>query len=224
MNTKNMENMKNMKNMKNAQHRGRILKGALMMAALSVGLMASSGPASANYGYGSPIDRSGAYLGFSGMGNFILNQANAPVNGFIDHGGGLGIFFGWRIVPMFALELGYAVNFHNPVEDPDGVLVDALILHAFTFDGKLIFPNPSIVRPFLQLGLGVYELATYADRTLYRNGIGFQFGGGLDIWLNRVISIGGRILYHGIAFTQNIWDHRPFLSTLSVEINLQIHF
>ncbi|MDY0003338.1 MAG: outer membrane beta-barrel protein [Polyangia bacterium] len=202
----------------------RIFRSPLMMAVLGIALVAGSTPAAANYGYGTPIDRSGAYLGISGMGNIVLNQANAPVNGFIDQGGGLGLFLGWRIMPMFALELGYAVNFHNPVQDPNGVTVDALVLHAFTLDGKLIFPNRSIVRPFLQLGLGIYELATYADNTFYRNGIGLQLGGGLDVWLGRTLSIGGRILYHGIAFTQYIYEHRPFLSTLSIEINLQVHF
>lgn len=201
-----------------------VSRGLLMMAVLGAGIMASAGPAAARYGYGSPIDRGGAYLGISGMGNFVLNQSNAPVDGFIDQGGGLGLFFGWRFAPMFALELGYAVNFHNPVQYPDGAIVDSLVLHAFTLDGKLIFPNRSIVRPFLQLGLGIYELATYADNTFYRNGIGLQLGGGLDVWLGRSLSIGGRILYHGIAFTQYIYEHRPFLSTLSVEVNLQVHF
>ncbi len=219
-----MKNIKNMKSLKSTRSLKSFLRGALMITVLCIGLVASSAPADAQYQYRMSIDRSGAYLGFSGMGNFILNQAKAPVNGFIDHGGGVGIFLGWRMFPMFALELGYAASFHNPVRDPDGELANILILHAFTLDGKLIFPNPSFVRPFLQGGLGVYELATHANRTSYRNGIGIQLGGGLDFWLNRTISIGGRILYHGIAFTQQIYNHRPFLSTLSVECNIQIHF
>lgn len=216
--------MKNIKNIKNTRSLKSFLRGSLIIAVLCIGLVASSAPAAAQYRNRKPIDRSGAYLGFSGMGNFILNQAKAPVDGFIDHGGGVGIFLGWRIVPMFALELGYAASFHNPVRDPDGDLANILLLHAFTLDGKLIFPNRSYVRPFLQGGLGVYELATHADNTSYRNGLGFKLGGGLDFWLNRTISIGGRILYHGIAFTQHIHDHRPFLSTLSVECNIQILF
>jgi hypothetical protein len=80
------------------------------------------------------------------------------------------------------------------------------------------------VRPFLQAGLGLYELGSYPGNGDYHNGLGFQLGGGLDIFLNHFVSIGGRALYHGIYFTQQIGGDNPFLSTVSVEGNLQLHF
>jgi hypothetical protein len=194
------------------------------MTVLSVALLAASAPALAQYPSEYSIDRRGVYLGFAGMGNFVVNQSSAPVDGFIGQGGGFALFLGYRIAPMFALELAYSLNVHNPVQYNTGEMIDALLLHAGTLDLKVLFPNRSIVRPYLQGGLGIYELASYADSTLYRNGIGFQLGGGLDIWLNRIFSIGGRVLYHGIFFTQEIASYRPFLSTVSLEINLQAHF
>ncbi len=196
----------------------------LAMAAVGAALLVASGPASAQWRQRADIDRPGVYLGLAGMGNFVVNQANAPVNGFIGQGGGFGLAFGVRIAPMFALELAYSLNVHNPVQYWTGEVIDALLLHAGTLDLKILFPNRSIVRPYLQAGAGVYELASYADYTQYRNGVGFQLGGGLDIWLNRIFSLGGRALYHGIFFTQHIGDYRPYLSTVSVEINLQAHF
>jgi hypothetical protein len=197
--------------------------GVLVLAAVGVALLVCPRPAAAQRLTLQAIDRPGVYLGLAGMGNFVINQANAPVTGFIDQGGGFGLFLGGRLAPMFALELGYSLNIHTPV-DQGGVTVDALLLHAWTLDAKVIFPNRSNVRPYFQIGFGVYELASYADSTLYRNGIGFQIGGGLDFWLNRFWSIGFRALYHGIYFTQSVYDYHPFLSTVSVEGNVQIHF
>jgi hypothetical protein len=199
------------------------VRSSLVMAVVGVALLLAPGSAAAQRQAGPPIDRPGIYLGVAGMGNFVVNQANAPVDGFIDQGGGFSLFIGARLAPMFALELGYALNIHNPV-DQGGETVDALLLHAWTLDGKVIFPIRSPVRPYFQFGFGVYELASYANSTLYRNGIGFQLGGGLDFWLNRVWSIGFRALYHGIYFTQSIGETKPFLSTVSVEGNLQVHF
>jgi hypothetical protein len=199
------------------------IRCSLVMAVVGVALLVAPGFAAAQRRPGPPIDRPGIYLGVAGMGNFVVNQASAPVDGFIDQGGGFSLFLGVRLAPMFALELGYALNIHNPVEQ-GGETVDALLLHAGTLDLKVIFPNRSNVRPYFQVGLGVYELASYADSTLYRNGVGFQLGGGLDLWLNRFWSIGFRVLYHGIAFTQEIGTDKPFLSTVSVEGNLQLHF
>ena len=197
------------------------VRGALLMVAVAVALVVAPRLAAAQE---ERIDKRGVYLGFAGMGNFVVNQASAPVNGFISHGGGFSVFLGVRVGYMVALEAAYALNIHNPVQNSSGVTVDALLLHAGTLDLKILFPNGSSVRPFIQAGLGVYELASYADRTDYRNGVGFQLGGGLDIWLTRHLSIGGRVLYHGIYFTQDIDGDRPFLSTLSIEGNLQVHF
>lgn len=211
---------------------GRAARGTLALAVVCAALSAAPAPAAAEAYYHYTIDRRGFYIGFAGMGNFVVNQARAPVNGFIDQGGGFSFMLGWRVAPMFALEAAYTLSIHNPVQEENGEVINVLLLHAFTFDGKLIFPNRSVVRPFLQAGFGVYELATHLDGAHYRNGLGFQLGGGLDIWVSRTVSIGGRALYHGIFFTQYLYyyshyyssNYKPFLSTVSVELNLQIHF
>ena len=122
---------------------------ALAMTAIGVALLVASGPASAQWRQRADIDRPGVYLGLAGMGNFVVNQANAPVNGFIGQGGGFGLFLGVRIAPMFALELAYALGVHNPVQYWTGEVIDALLLHAGTLDLKILFPNRSIVRPYL---------------------------------------------------------------------------
>jgi hypothetical protein len=219
-----------------------LVRGSLVLAVV-VALLALPRPAAAHYtgyphrhvygpGYGPErfnIDRPGVYLGLGGVGAIILNQANSdPADpDFISHGGGGQVFLGVRIAPMFALEFGYAQTGHNAVTDGYGNLVDYLALHALTADAKLIFPNRSNVRPYVQGGVGYYALTQgYGDPT---SGGGFQLGGGVDIWLNPWWSLGGRILYHGIKFTDIGGDYRipgnkPFLSYASLDLNIQLHF
>jgi hypothetical protein len=206
---------------------------------LGVMLLALPSVASAQYYYArprphyygapgvSPIDRPGMYLGISGMGDFVVNQANSSVGDFIGQGGGFGLMLGVRLNPVFALEFGYQETLHNPVEDVYGNTIDWLGLHGVTADIKLIFPNPSNVRPYIQGGVGFYGLA-YAFSDWVASGGGFQLGGGLDIWLNPWWSLGARLLYHGIYLNDITYadgsSESPFLSTVSIEGNLQIHF
>ncbi len=229
-----------------------LFRGSLALAVV-IALLALPGAASAHYtgyphrhvyGYGyapgAPgmpgmpsynIDRPGVYLGGAFVGAIILNQANSDPSdpNFIDHGGGGNLHLGVRIAPMFALEFGYTLTGHNTVTDAYGNVIDYLAIHALTLDGKLIFPNRSNVRPYVQAGVGYYALTqSFTDPT---SGGGFQLGGGLDIWLNPWWSLGGRSLYHGVKF-QNIGgayapavgNNAPFLSYAELEINLQVHF
>ena len=222
-----------------------LVRGSLVLAVV-VALLALPRPAAAHYtgfphrhvygyqpaqpGYpGMPrfnIDRPGVYLGGALVGNIIINQADAPGGqNFISHGGGGALFLGVRISPHFALEFGYTQTAHNPVEDYWGNILDYLALHALTADAKIIFPNQSNVRPYIQGGLGYYILTQqYSDAT---SGGGFQLGGGVDIWLNPWWSLGGRVLYHGIKFADvgnGTTASKPFLSTASLDLNLQVHF
>jgi hypothetical protein len=76
--------------------------------------------------------------------------------------------------------------------------------------------------------VGFYVLSDAYSSEIASGG-GFQLGGGLDFWLNPWWSVGGRLLYHGIQFTSFIEpqinrSNSPFLSTVSLEFNAQIHF
>jgi hypothetical protein len=222
-----------------------LFRGSLVLAAFAV-LMTLPRPAAAQYYYPQPyygpprpaygvpviapqlrIDRPGVYLGGALVGNIVLSQVDSPGgNDFISHGGGGQLFLGIRLHPYFALEFAYAQTAHNPVQDYWGNTIDYLALHALTADGKIIFPNRSNVRPYIQVGLGYYILTqNYNDAV---SGGGLQLGGGVDIWLNPWWSLGGRVLYHGIKFADVGYagsvTGKPFLSTASLDLNLQVHF
>jgi hypothetical protein len=213
---------------------------SLLIAVFGLALLAP-GAAWAQYGYpapyqsygaptigGPPLDRSGLYLGFGVFGDEVINQANSAVD-FLTAGGGCNLMLGFRLNPMFALELGLGQGFHNNVTDAWGDTVDYLSLTQITVDLKVILPVPNAqFQPFLQGGVGAYVLAN-SFRSEIASGGGFQLGGGLDFWLNPWWSVGGRVLYHGVQFSsfaepQAGRSNAPFLSTVSLEFNGQLHF
>jgi len=168
------------------------------------------------------------YLGIGAFGDGVINQANSAVD-FLTSGAGYNLMLGFRLSPNFALEFGLGQGFHNDVSDAWGDTVDYLVLSQVTVDAKLILPLPGgQIQPFLQGGVGFYVLADAYDSEIASGG-GFQLGGGLDFWLNPWWSVGGRLLYHGIQFTsfnepEVGRSSSPFLSTVSLEANAQVHF
>ena len=172
------------------------------------------------------IDRPGLYFGGSLIGDIVVNQAGKPGGqDFISHGGGGSLFLGVRLNPYLGLEFGYGQTIHNPVSDYWGNLVDYLALNQFTADLKVIFPNPSNVRPFIQGGAGLYVLTQNYSEPVAGGGV--QLGGGVDIWLTPWWSLGGRLMYHGIKFGDvgnGTTSSKPFLSTAALDVNLQFHF
>jgi hypothetical protein len=213
---------------------------SLLIAVFGLALLAP-GAAWAQYGYpapyqsygapiagGPPMDRSGLYLGFGAFGDEVINQANSAVD-FLTAGGGYNLMLGWRLNPMFALEFGVGQGFHNNVSDAWGNTLDYLSLTQVTVDLKVILPMPNgQFQPFLQGGAGLYVLADAFSSEIASGG-GVQLGGGLDFWLNPWWSVGGRVLYHGVQFNsftepQARRSNAPFLSTVSLEFNAQVHF
>jgi hypothetical protein len=177
---------------------------------------------------GPDIDRTTLYLGLGVFGDAIVNQANSGVD-FLTSGGGYNFMLGLRLHQNFAIEFGVGEGFHSGVSDAWGNTVDYLALNQLTVDAKVILPMLGLPwRPYLQGGFGYFMLTNAFDDELASGG-GFQLGGGIDFWLNPWWSVGGRVLYHGIKFSsftyaQTGQPNSPFLSTMSFEANVQIHF
>jgi hypothetical protein len=214
-------------------------RASLLLAVLGLVFLAP-GAAQAQYQYqppyssygsppdGPPLDRAGLYLGFGAFGDTVINQANSAVD-FLTSGAGYNLMLGLRLSPNLALEFGLGQGYHNNVTSAWGDTVDYLVLTQVTADAKLILPLPGgQLQPFFQGGVGFYYLADAYSSGIASGG-GFQLGGGLDFWMNPLWSVGGRLLYHGIQFTsfdepQVGRSSSPFLSTVSLEFNAQIHF
>ena len=124
----------------------------------------------------SPLLAKGWYLG----GEFQLSSLGDSIVEDIDNGYGLGLDFGYRFSPRFALDFTWAMSFH----DENGNDVEYM---RFLGGGKLIFNYPEQLQPYLTLG--------FEDNIIFRSilddidGSGFYVGFGGDYYLNEKTSI-----------------------------------
>ena len=64
---------------------------------------------------------------------------------------------------------------------------------------------------------------------IFSKGVAFRLGGGMDFWVSPFVTIGGRLLYQGLYFGNpdvetQVNDYSNFVSGISVDANLAIHF
>lgn len=184
------------------------------------------------------------YVGLQGSALVVVDQSSgagaAGPGEFLGHGGGGGLFAGLRMGRWFALELNWAMTYHNFYEEYDAYWDyyewSALHLQTMTLDGKLHIPTWGIVEPFVQAGVGFsFAGVSFGDDYSqedynYASGVAFNVGGGLDIWLGPFITLGGRILYRGMAFGEPSIDargrttYRNYVSGVALDANVAAHF
>lgn len=171
-----------------------------------------------------------AYLGLQGMGLFVLGHVTDLPEGYIDHGGGGGVFAGVRLGRYISLEANWTITFHDDLfESAPGAIVvlDSLYVMTLTGDLKIHVPTYSALEPYFQVGIGAAWLGDTGDEGMFARGPAFNAGAGADLWLNPFVSIGGRVLYRGLAFGEADFtlpdNQRDFVNTLSVDANITFH-
>ena len=168
-------------------------------------------------------------------GFFVAAQVTDHTEGYLSHGGGGGLFGGVRLGPFLSLELNLAVSVHDDAISAQSPF-ESLYLATVTADAKIHIPTYGPVEPFIQGGIGfaylgaMYE-GTYDtyDQTLAQ-GPAFRLGGGLDVWLGPVFTIGGRLLYQGLYFSEDEYGRRTnnvnsnFVNGVSLDVTAAVHF
>ena len=171
------------------------------------------------------------YVGGQLMGFGVAHQAASNYD-YLGSGGGGGLFGGVRISPYLSIEGNWAVTYHDNAYDPYDY-VDAFYVMMFTADLKVHIPTRGPFEPFFQGGVGyAYTGATYGggysgdEATVWASGPTFALGGGVDFWLSPFISLGGRLLYRGIAFGEKDQTNPEanYVSGVSLDVNATLHF
>ncbi len=164
------------------------------------------------------------YVGGSLGGTGILGQSGGPEP--LGGGGGYSVYLGMRL-PRFAFELGLQQSFHNPVDTFDyfGDFSGRsyVVLTGVTGSGLFHLLGPSVMDPYLQVGLGLYGMG----RDLFGvevAGWGYQAGGGIDFWLGRGLTLGGRVLYRGMFMSDSGASSTTLIHSLTGEFTLAAHF
>jgi hypothetical protein len=130
---------------------------------------------------------------------------------YLQEGGHIGTHFGWAFREVLSLELGFSGGM---LREKEGYLggVKSPSLLGLTLDFRFRFAEPdegAKVVPYLQSGLGVYflqgrlknECGEYEEESTMAFGGGFQLGGGVDIYLNRFLTLGLRVMYRPLLMS-----------------------
>lgn len=166
------------------------------------------------------------YIGGGLLADFI-SRGNTNESEVIRTGGGFDVFLGFRLNPMFALEIGGLLSVHATGQDlPD---YDSAVLNGFTIDGKFfLFPASTRLEPFLQFGGGGYMVQEEGYRGKELSGGGLHAGGGVDLHLTRALGFGVRALYKGIWMDDETEMYAAtrhlFHNHMTLEANVQLHF
>lgn len=168
------------------------------------------------------------HLGLGIHGTSVMGGSDSGITDGLDSGAGFDIGFGWRIAPTVSLDFNWMMSFHSANGSSAGP--EAALMH-FGIDGRFFLTDRSRqTQPYIQAGLGAYILGRDAWQFDTLSGVGFQLGGGVDFYLSRNVSIGGKLLYRG-AYLDNAeatWSGFPtesaWLSALSYGGDVKFHF
>ncbi|PID38045.1 MAG: hypothetical protein CSA65_00735 [Proteobacteria bacterium] len=175
-----------------------------------------------------------AYVGGHLMGMAIANQATDF--DYMGHGGGGGLYGGFRLSPFFAIEGNWMITYHDAAWGDRNTIdvINAFYIMSFTADAKIYIPTFGPLEPYFQAGIGFAYTGTsgyddgwtYDEPTVWASGPTFNAGGGLDFYLGPHLAFGGRLLYRGFYFSApDIPNGKTnYLSGVSLDLNITYHF
>ena len=187
--------------------------------------LAPHGPKSPRPVRRAPIRKRYTYLSVGLLGNFVVPSASGSLNEVIEAGAGASFTWGTRVNAHVAVEVGGLFTFHRAGR---GVSFNTSVLAAVTADAKVfLMPRARRIEPFLQIGVGGYFMAREGFNYPLE-GVGLQAGGGLDLRLNRAVSLGAKALYRGMyldnrdAYYGFYPAEQAFLSMFTVEATVTL--
>lgn len=177
------------------------------------------------------------YVGGELLGFVTALQHTGYEQGYLGHfGGGMGAFAGVRLGRWISLEANWTVTLHDDgwgrrYED-QGVLLNPIYAMAFTADAKLHVSSWGPVEPFIQGGLGLALMGAFGEArqgSVFSKGLAFNLGAGLDVWVHPLLSLGGRMLFRGMALGQAELSvdgirARNLVSGLTMDVFASLHF
>ncbi len=154
-------------------------------------------------------DRVHAYAGLFGSGILVAAQSTDYRRGYLDHGGGGGLFAGVRIHPLFSVEanLRTTVNGENFARARvTNLPLDSLIVNTVGVGGRLHWPTGGLLEPYAHASAGyAIVLTDFAEcpdcDTVFAKGPQGELGAGVEVQLAGPLSAGvrvsGQVMYFG---------------------------
>lgn len=168
------------------------------------------------------------HVGIGLHGTSVMGSSDSGITEGLDSGAGFDIGFGWRIAPTVSLDFNWMMSFHDAGDGSAGP--EAALMH-FSMDGRFFLTDRSRqTQPYILAGLGAYILGRDAWEFDTLTGVGFQLGAGVDLYLSKHVSIGGKVLYRGAYLdnAESTWSGFPtdsaWLSAFSYGGDVKFHF
>lgn len=168
------------------------------------------------------------HVGIGLHGTSVMGSSDSGITEGLDSGAGFDIGFGWRIAPTVSLDFNWMMSFHDASDGSAGP--EAALMH-FSMDGRFFLTDRSRqTQPYILAGLGAYILGRDAWEFDTLTGVGFQLGAGVDLYLSKNVSIGGKLLYRGAYLdnAESTWSGFPtdsaWLSAFSYGGDVKFHF
>ena len=150
-----------------------------------------------------------AYAGLFGSGHLVAAQATDYRRGYLDHGGGGGLFAGVRLHRLFSVE----ANLRTTVNGEDfararvtNLPLDSVLVTTVGLGGRVHWPTGGMLEPYGHASAGYALLLTdFAGcpdcDTVFATGPQAELGAGLDVQLLGRLSAGvrasGQVMYFG---------------------------
>ncbi len=168
------------------------------------------------------------YLGFGGFGSAIACERGQNFSCDMDGGGGVELFFGWRVGDVFGIDLNWMTSFHDAPTAFDPRMTAALTTVAANLRFYLI-PSSRRIEPYALVGLGGTVLSRDTEFLPTLTGPSLSLGAGIDINLTRRLTLGVKGTWRGAWLADHDEFARgpveeSFLSTVQVGVHLRVNF
>jgi hypothetical protein len=157
-----------------------------------------------------------AYAGLFGSTQLVAAQSTDYRRGYLDHGGGGGLFAGVRLNRLFSVEGNWRVTVngeHLSAARVTNLPVDALIVTTWGVGARVHWPTGGIVEPYGHASAGYAAImVSYVDcpdcPRVFATGPAAELGGGIDVHLGRRASVGLRLTGQLLHFGQDAFEKR----------------
>ncbi len=208
---------------------------------LALGVFLFAVPASAQQGYVSGAyvgkNRPHGYIGVDGLGFATLGTVTSANAGYLDSGGGVGLFVGGRVSPVVSLEGTWDTTWHgqNYPGVGGGSAVNGFYLMSFGGAIRLNIPTEGMLEPYLRLGAGYSFVGArwapaYNYSSVFAHGLDVVGGIGLELYAGPYFSLGGQVNSRGYWFNNpnvpafsGLDDAQQYVSVLGFALSGTFH-
>ncbi|HWM86734.1 MAG TPA: outer membrane beta-barrel protein [Kofleriaceae bacterium] len=156
------------------------------------------------------------YAGLFGSGYLVAAQSTDYRRGYLDHGGGGGLFAGVRLDRLLAVEIDWRTTLNGEnfaAARVTNLPLDGLVVTTVSLGARVYVPTGSMLEPYGLASAGYAVIMTDFVEcpdcdSVFATGPAAALGGGLDVHLGRRLSAGLRMSGQVMHFGSDSFEKR----------------